>query len=118
MGCAWQPRVQPAVTRRLDCVHSLLPVPLQAARCSSGPSLACVSGLSCCSKTSLSQSGHCSELLCVANLHVTEQNSAGSCRDLAGIIFLYLNEALKLVYIVINIIIIVAMAVCPRCLES
>lgn len=32
--------------------------------------------------------------------------------------FLYLNEALQLVYIVINIIIIVAMAVCPRCLES
>lgn len=99
-------------------MHSLLPVPLQAACCSSGPSLACVSRLSCCSKTSLSQSGHCSTSLCIENLHVAEQNGAGSWRDLTGIIFLYLNEALKLVYIVINIIIIVAMAVCPRCLES
>lgn len=58
------------------------------------------------------------ELPWVGNLHITEENVAGSCRDLSDIIFLYLNEALKLVYIVINIIIIVAMAVCPRCLES
>lgn len=58
------------------------------------------------------------ELPWVGNLHITEENIAGSRRDLSDIIFLYLNEALKLVYIVINIIIIVAMAVCPRCLES
>lgn len=89
-------------------------MPLQAIRGSSGPSLTCC----CVVLPQWNLLEHPSKQLQTGSLHLTEESFTGSCRDLSDTIFLYLNEALQLVYIVINIIIIVEMAACPKCLES